>query len=455
MRSHLLTVGILVVLLSLTVLYLADLLPGQGSEGNSALKFPTLERQPEPPPLAPTSRDPTDLPSAPEPYISPAPPQPQSAPELDTQPRREAERRFRIELSEKLKAFGQFDLGTAWKELTITGEFRTGSSGGMGAVPPAPQLVGITKVAQTFPSETDDTTLPYYSEPLKPIPLEQGLDLRKVALGARLFADPQLSVDHRYRCLTCHDLGRGGVDGRRRPLFRSGVGKRNVPTLFNSRFNLAYAWDGRFNSIDGYIEAVLTDPKSFGFNWPGLIDRLGEDKEYVALFKESYPDGINRKSVVDALATYVRSLTTPGSRFDRYLRGETRAMSRRKRKGYGYFKHYGCATCHNGVAVGGNLFQPMGVIEGYLGGKGEAAEGDRAWRRVGDGTDDRHWYKVPSLRLASRTAPYFHDGSVATLEQAIELMGRYQIGRRIPAEHVELIVEFLETLADSPNLFRP
>ncbi len=295
----------------------------------------------------------------------------------------------------------------------------------------------------------------YKSEPIQPVPVDLPHDKNKIRLGEMLFTDPRLSVDGEYRCTTCHDLRNGGVDHRKNPAVRYGKVNRNVPTLFNSRFNLAQVWDGRFRSIEEDADATITDPMSFNSTWHLVAQRLQESSNYTSLFKMIYPDGITKNNVLDAIASFVRSMVTINAPFDRYLRGESNAISHRAKLGYQHFKEYGCPACHNGISVGGNMFQRIGITRDYFKDKIGIIEPDLGRMQVTGDINDRYEFKVPSLRLVTRTAPYMHDGSVETLEEAIKVMGRYQLGRDIPQEHIRLIIDFLHTLRGEYRGYRP
>lgn len=295
----------------------------------------------------------------------------------------------------------------------------------------------------------DDVVVPRagIDEPVQPIPLRIELDPGTVALGRRLFFDPRLSRDGSVSCASCHDLSAGGDDGRRVPRGVGGAqGTVNTLTVFNAAGNVAFFWDGRARTLEEQIAAPITGDQEMGARWPRLIERLNRDPVYRNAFLTLYPrDGARRESVIDALATFVRSLITPNSPFDRYLRGDESAISARAQEGYRLFKHYGCSACHQGRNVGGNMFQVIGVMKDY---NDHGAEtGAHLGRYNVTGRDeDLYKYRVPGLRNVARTAPYFHDGRAETLEEAVKDMARHQIGRSLKDGDVALIVEFLETL---------
>jgi len=248
-------------------------------------------------------------------------------------------------------------------------------------------------------------------------------------------------------CATCHDLARGGVDHLPRSRgVGAAVGTRNAPTVYNSGQNLAQFWDGRAASLEAQVDGPLTGLAEMSSSFPLAIKALAADPGYARAFADAYPDGLDESALRDALATFERSLSTPGSRFDRYLAGDAQALTEDELAGYRLFKSYGCASCHQGANVGGNLFERLGVLRNYFAERGGGSSADLGRYLVTGLEDDRHRFRVPSLRLAVLTAPYLHDGSVATLEEAIHVMAEYQLGRDIKPPDVALIIRFLGTL---------
>jgi cytochrome c peroxidase len=289
-------------------------------------------------------------------------------------------------------------------------------------------------------------------EPISPIPESVPLDPRKVSLGNRLFDDRRLSGDDSVACATCHILIRGGTDGLKRSIgIRAQPGEINAPTVFNSGFNFRQFWDGRASSLEDQIDGPVQHDKEMGSEWPATIAKLNLDAYYKSEFEKLYRDGIQPASVKDAIATFERSLITPNSRFDRYLRGDRDALTREEIDGYRRFKSYGCIACHQGVNVGGNMFERLGIMRDYFKDRGNITPADLGRFSVTGIEGDTYVFKVPSLRNVALTAPYFHDGSAATLEQAVVIMGTYQLGVAIPVDDVALIVKFLRTLTGEYN----
>jgi cytochrome c peroxidase len=284
-----------------------------------------------------------------------------------------------------------------------------------------------------------------FNEPISPIPASVELNADKVALGSLLFHDPRLSHDDSVSCASCHALSTGGVDRLARSIGIAGqpVG-RNAPTVFNSGLNFRQFWDGRAATLEDQIDGPITQPMEMGSNWAEIVQKLRLSPDYEAKFAALYGDGIATRSIKDAVATFERSLNTPNSRFDRFLRGDTTALTRQEIDGYQAFKSFGCVSCHQGVNVGGNMYQRLGVMEPLAPNLSLANDPGR-FSLTGD-TADTHVFKVPSLRNVVLTAPYFHDGSAATLEGAILIMGRYQLGRQLTGTEIELLAAFLKTL---------
>lgn len=284
-------------------------------------------------------------------------------------------------------------------------------------------------------------------EPLRPLPQTLNTDARKAALGERLFHDKRLSGDNTLSCASCHDLQRGGVDGQPSSTGIGGAkGPINAPTVFNAALNFRQFWDGRAATLEEQAAGPVHNPKEMGSNWNEVLGKLSKDEGLVAQMKDAYAEGLQPKNIQDAIATFERTLITPNSRFDRFLRGERNALTADEQSGYRLFKNYGCVACHQGVNVGGNMFQTFGVMGDYFAKRGSMAEADLGRYNVTRVEADKHTFKVPTLRNVALTAPYFHDGSVATLPEAVDVMFRFQLGRPASAQDKELIVKFLYTL---------
>ena len=189
--------------------------------------------------------------------------------------------------------------------------------------------------------------------------------------------------------------------------------------------------------------------------WPDVVAKLYRHEDYPKLFEKIYPDRINRRNIKDALAEFVRSLITPNSRFDRWLRGDEKALDAQERRGYELFKDYGCVSCHQGANVGGNMFQVFGVLNDYFKKRGNITEADLGRYVITGNDEDRHSFKVPSLRMAALTPPYLHDGTAATLRDAVDAMFEFQLGREAPDEDKDAIVAFIKTLVGESRELSP
>ena len=287
----------------------------------------------------------------------------------------------------------------------------------------------------------------YAAEPIRPMP-EVEVDPAKAALGERLFHDTRLSKDNTISCASCHDLKAGGDDGK---VVSTGIkgraGRVNAPTVLNAGLNFKQFWDGRADTLHDQIDGPVQNRLEMESIWPEVVTKLFQDEDYPGLFRQIYSDSISRETIKDAIAEFLRSLTTPNSRFDRWLKGDDAAINEHEKQGYTLFKRYGCSSCHQGANVGGNMFQVFGVINDYFKKRGNITEADLGRFNITGNAADRHAFKVPSLRMAAHTAPYLHDGSAATLRDAVDAMFEFQLGREAPDEDKEAIVAFIKTLA--------
>lgn len=284
-------------------------------------------------------------------------------------------------------------------------------------------------------------------EPIKPLPASLQQDPARAEIGRRLFNDPRLSANGGVACASCHDLSHGGADRRDYSVGfsgqRTGV---NAPTVLNAALNFRQFWNGRADSLEAQVDQVIRNPVEMGSKWVDVVAKVAQDAQYQEAFGRAYKDGVTQANIQNAIATFERTLITPNSRFDKYLRGERNAISDEEKAGYAKFKHYGCVACHQGVNVGGNMFQKFGVMGDYFAKRGNPSEADLG-RYLATGDDeDKHVFKVPSLRNVELTAPYFHDATAKTLADAVDVMFRYQLGRAASPADKAAIVKFLKTL---------
>lgn len=283
-------------------------------------------------------------------------------------------------------------------------------------------------------------------QPLLPLPAPSEQPFLRVSLGARLFSDTRLSADYSIACASCHRFDLGGSDGRRVSIgIQGGRGVINAPSVFNSGLSFVQFWDGRAASLQAQVAGPIHNPLEMGSSWRVVLERLAADEAIRRDFMAAYPDGLTAENVADAIASFERSLLTVDARFDRYLRGDSHALNALEIEGYRRFREFGCISCHQGVLLGGNMFQKFGVLGDYFAAR-SITQADLGRYNVTGRDEDRHVFKVPSLRNVALTAPYFHDGSANSLEKAVAEMGRYQLGRELSADDVKAIVAFLDTL---------
>lgn len=275
----------------------------------------------------------------------------------------------------------------------------------------------------------------------------------KVELGKKLFFDPRLSRSGFISCNSCHNLSMGGSDNLPTSIGHNWQkGPINSPTVLNSSLAVAQFWDGRAADLQEQAGGPIANPIEMAFSHDLAIDVLQSIPGYVYEFKSVYGSSrIDIEKVTDAIAAFEETLVTPNSAFDKWLMGDDKALNGQELAGWKLFKESGCVACHNGVALGGTSFQKMGLVEPYQ--TTNPAEGRAA---VTGKDEDRFSFKVPTLRNVELTYPYFHDGAAETLEEAVDIMGRLQLGRKYTQEEISNIVAFLKTLTgDQPSFTMP
>jgi cytochrome c peroxidase len=254
-------------------------------------------------------------------------------------------------------------------------------------------------------------------EPITPIPEPVTTDRLKVKLGESLFEDKRLSRDNSHSCSSCHDIGTNGagrkshdvgVDGTILPL--------NTLTIFNAALNFRYGWEGKYRTLEADALAALEGPAIMGTSISDVVEKLKADPNVRRDFAAAYGNGPDQTNVLDAIARFERTLVTPGSRFDGWLAGDAAALSENEMNGYVLFKSMGCVSCHQGVNVGGNLFERHGIFHPLASPQPEIL-------------------RVPSLRNVAVTAPYFHDGSAPTLDDAVRKMGVAQLNSTLTGRY--------------------
>lgn len=288
------------------------------------------------------------------------------------------------------------------------------------------------------------------NEPIQPILPAQITDPAKVELGKQLFFDPRLSRSGFISCNSCHNLSMGGSDNLQTSIGHNWQqGPINSPTVLNSSLNVAQFWDGRAADLKEQAAGPIANPGEMAFTHTLAVDTLRSIPHYSDAFARVYGvEQITIDEVTDAIAEFEETLVTPFSRFDRWLLGDTQAMTEDELRGYQLFKDTGCVACHNGPAAGGNSFQKMGLVSAY-----ETANPAEGVAGLTGQDADRFKFKVPTLRNVELTYPYFHDGAYWTLEEAVDVMARLQLGRQLGDEDIASITAFLKTLTGQQPSF--
>lgn len=292
-------------------------------------------------------------------------------------------------------------------------------------------------------------------EPIAPVTISPAKDLKPaiVELGKKLYFDPRLSKSGFISCNSCHNLSAGGTDNLKTSIgHKWQQGPINAPTVLNSVYNVEQFWDGRAKDLKAQAGGPIANPGEMASTHDMAVDVVKSIPAYVAEFKEAFgTDEVNVDRMTTAIAAFEGTLITPNSRFDKWLKGDKEAMTETELAGYKLFKDSGCVGCHNGVAVGGGSFQKMGVVESYK--TDSKAEGRFS---VTKQEADKLAFKVPTLRNIEMTYPYFHDGGANTLEEAVDTMGRVQLGKKFTSDEKAKIVAFLKTLTgEQPNFPLP
>ena len=289
------------------------------------------------------------------------------------------------------------------------------------------------------------------AEPIQPVPAAKVKNAAMVELGKKLYFDPRLSKSGFISCNSCHNLSMGGTDNLKTSIGHNWQqGPINSPTVLNSSMNLAQFWDGRAKDLKAQAGGPIANPGEMAFSHELAVDVLNSMPGYKAEFKKVFgKDAATIDMVTDAIAAFEETLVTPDSRFDKWLKGDKKALTKAEQEGYKLFKDSGCTACHYGPAVGGSSFQTMGLVAKY----------DTPNKAVGvaglTGKDaDRMKFKVPTLRNVEMTYPYFHDGEAESLEKAVEIMGKLQVGRAYNPDEIGKIVAFLKTLTGKQPDFK-
>lgn len=271
----------------------------------------------------------------------------------------------------------------------------------------------------------------------------------KIDLGHKLYFEPKLSRSGIISCNTCHVVGAAGVDHRAQAMGEGArVGDRNSPTVYNAAFLNSQFWDGRAPSLEEQAKGPIQAHVEMDLKPEEAIARL-EKTGYLPYFEKAFPEAdtaLTFDNLAKAIAAFERTLITPGSAFDQYLEGNDQALSEQQIQGLALFQNSGCISCHNGVLLGGNIFQEFS----HIGGK------DQGRKNVTGNKGDQYLFRVAPLRNVAVTFPYFHDGSAETLEEAVAIMGKAQLGRTFNEQEIDQLVAFLESLTgEFPSVPHP
>jgi len=286
-----------------------------------------------------------------------------------------------------------------------------------------------------------------YFKPLPnamPAPADNPTTHEKVVLGKMLYFEPRLSKGDTISCNSCHNLATGGVDNLPTSMGHlAQFGPRNAPTVLNAGLEFAQFWDGRAPSLEEQAKGPILNPVEMAMpDREMVLSRIRTIPEYVEKFKKAFPDDkdpITYDNIARAIAAFERTLLTP-SRFDDFLKGKFDALTGREKDGLGLVIKKGCIICHNGVGAGGGMFQKFGIRDRY-----EYSD-DQGRYNVTKNEADKYFFKVPMWRNVTLTAPYFHDGSIWDLSEAVRIMGRIQLGAKLTDDEVDSIVAFLHSL---------
>jgi cytochrome c peroxidase len=288
----------------------------------------------------------------------------------------------------------------------------------------------------------------------KPIPDTAGAALGKtvtpeqIALGKQLFFDPRLSKSQIISCNTCHNIGTGGADNLPTSFGHAWQkGGRNSPTVLNAVFNVAQFWDGRAKDLEEQAKGPVQNPVEMHNTPKRVEDTLQSIPDYVAAFGQAFPGDkqpVSFDNMARAIQAFESTLITPDSRFDLYLKGDDKALTDVEKKGLKTFMDTGCATCHNGINIGGQAYFPFGLVEKPS--EKIRPSGDKGRYEVTKTASDDYVFRAAPLRNIALTAPYFHSGEVWDLQEAVQIMGSIQLGKKLGDADAAAIVAFLKTL---------
>lgn len=291
------------------------------------------------------------------------------------------------------------------------------------------------------------------AEPIKIIEPVVGLDQQKVELGKMLWFEPRLSASNTISCNSCHNVAKGGVDNLPSSIgHKWAIGPINSPTVLNSDLNFVQFWNGRAKDLQEQAAGPIENPKEMAFTHDLAIGTLKSIPQYQQWFKKAYgSENFTIAEVTDAIATFEKTLRTPNSKFDKWLKGDDSALTVQQVEGYALFKQKGCIACHSGPLAGGQMYQKMGLVKSF---KTDNPDIGRA--AITGKEFDKYVFKVPTLRNVELTYPYFHDGSVWDLQEAVEVMADIQLGQSLTKSESRKITAFLRSLTgEQPQITLP
>lgn len=289
----------------------------------------------------------------------------------------------------------------------------------------------------------------YFSPLPKTFPSKDNeITKEKVDLGRLLFFERKLSTNDMISCATCHAIEYYYSSPAARQMGALALQPRNAPTVLNSAGQFVQHWIGNRKDVEDQALQSLTGPAAFGNKSKEEVEnKLKSIPEYVELFKKAFPnenDPVKAENIAKAIGAFERTLSTP-SRFDEFLKGNTKALTEKEKKGLKLFMEVGCVSCHNGSLLGGNMYQKFGIYQPYWN-YTKSENIDEGRYVITKNEEDKYVFKVPTLRNVMMTAPYFHDGSVKNIEDAIWIMAKVQLNKELTKEQVEFIKSFLNSL---------
>ena len=315
-------------------------------------------------------------------------------------------------------------------------------------------FTAITAACLTFSIAQAEVKVPQsYLDQIKPLPKTMESDSNtltkeKIDLGRKLYFDKRFSKNHDVSCNSCHGLDTYGVDNKQ---FSEGhqkkLGGRNAPTVYNAAMHLAQFWDGRAKDVEEQAKGPVLNPVEMAMpDEASVLKVINSIPEYVELFKEAFPDSetVTYDNFGNAIGAFERKLVTPG-KFDNFAKGDMSVLNDEEKKGFVKFMEVGCYSCHNGPALGGNMYMKLGLLKSW------PALKDNGRYDITKNPAEKHSFKVPSLRNIAETGPYLHDGSVNDLNTMVDMMAEYQLGKKLSREDIDSIVTFLKALTGKPD----